>query len=490
MGVPLAGQQLQAPLVAALEAYLARGYYAGHFPAHKGGRGWPAFWRELAGERIGLLDLTELPGLDDLHNPSGPVAAAQELMAELCGAARSYFLVNGASVGLTAALAGLCQPGDAVLLPRQGHRSLVTAAILAGIQPVFLSGEFDTAWGLPLGVDREELERALARCPRARALVVVYPTYEGVACELQDLVTAAHRQGLTVVVDAAHGAHFGFHHRFPAPALSLGADVVVDGWHKTLGSLTQTAVLHVGSGMENADRIGLALDLLQSTSPSYPLLASLDALRAELARRGESLWQEALVAADQVREWLGRRQAFAVWQTGPEWRWRQDPLRLVVAAPGGGLNGQQLALALRDRGGLAVEAWGERHVLLVFSLADNLRAGERVTAAFAAVAREAVLDRGADKEKAGDTPWLWPPLPAVAMTPREAFFAGRRLLPLSLAVGRVAAELITPYPPGIPLCWPGEVISKEVAAVAGELQRRGYHLQGLSARGEVAVVAA
>lgn len=478
----MVNRQLQAPLVAALKAYLANDYFPCHFPAHKGGQGWPQDWRELIGEKVGRLDLTELPGLDDLHSPSGPIAAAQEMAAALCGAGQSYFLVNGASVGLLAALLGLCRPGETVLLPRHVHRSLVGAAILSGIRPVFLQGEVDPHWGLPLGVAREELEQVLASFPAATVLVLVYPTYEGVAFDLQGLVSLAHERGLKVVVDEAHGAHFGFHRRFPPKALALGADVVVDGWHKTLGSLTQTAVLHIRGGVEGGERVALALDLLQTTSPSYPLLASLDALRAEVARRQGELWEGALAAADEVRQWLTEQEVFAVWEPGPGRI--QDPLRLVVAAPGLGYDGRELALALQDQGRLAVEAFGERHVLLVFSFADTLQSADRIKRAFGSVAG------GATAGGSFNAGLPRPPVPKAALTPQEAFFAPWRWLALPQAIGEVAARAIVPYPPGIPLCWPGEVISEELAAHVKVLRQRGYHLQGLTARDEVAVVAA
>lgn len=475
--------KVEAPLVAALTAYLARGCLACHFPAHKGARGWPDFWRELVGEGVGRLDLTELPGLDDLHAPHGPIAAAQALAASLCGAKESYFLINGASVGLMAALLGLCRPGEVVVMPRYGHRSLVAAAVLSGIRPVFLAGEYDPLWGLPTRVTPPELDAVLASFPQAAVLVLVYPTYEGVAFDLGSLITLAHGRGLKVVVDQAHGAHFGLHASFPPGALGLGADVVVDGWHKTLGSLTQTAVLHLGQGVNFGERIALALDFLQSTSPSYPLLASIDALRAEIARRGADLWEAALAAADEVRAWLDGDWRFVVWTPGPGLT--QDPLRLVVAAPSLGYDGRELALSLCERGGLAVEAWGDRHVLLVFSLADDREVASRVVAAFRAVAAQGTADRRAK------TPGVLPRLaiPPAVLTPREAFFAAHRWLPLGEAVGEVAARAIVLYPPGTPLCWPGELIGEEVAHYVEIYRRRGYHLQGLSLRGEAAVVA-
>ncbi|MGB9886950.1 MAG: aminotransferase class I/II-fold pyridoxal phosphate-dependent enzyme [Moorellales bacterium] len=484
-------REVKAPLVQALSEYRQAEYYPCHFPAHKGGRAWPEFWRRLVENDLGAIDLTELPGLDDLHAPQGPIARAQELTARLFGAGRSFFLVNGATVGLVAALLGLCRPGEPVLIPRHGHRSLVSAAVLSGIRPVFLEGRVDRQWGLPLGIDREELEAALARAPQARVLVAVYPTYEGAAYTLGPLVAFAHGHGIRVIVDEAHGAHFGRHRRFPPGALELGADVVVDGWHKTLGSLTQTAVLHLRPGLEEEEeeRIALALDLLQTTSPSYPFLASIDAMRARLAQEGPELWDEPLAVADEVRHCLERTFGLEVWE--PEPPVKQDPLRVVVSAYyQRGWSGRNLAAALRERGRLQVEAWGERHVLLIFSLADGGQTAGRVKAAFAAALQNPSAARESlPAPDRGPGSYRWPSGGVLALTPREAFLAPHRRLPLAAAAGKIAARPLVPYPPGIPFCWPGEVISNELVVWVQEWRSRGYSIQGVSREGEVMVVA-
>jgi len=461
--------------------HVARDYYPGHFPAHKGGKAWPGWWRRLVGDKLAALDLTELPGLDDLHHPQGPIARAQELTARLAGAGRSYFLVNGTTVGLLAALLGMSRPDEPVLVPRCGHRSLVGAAILAGIRPVFLRDSFDRTWDLPLGIDRAEAESALASHPGCRLLVLVYPTYEGVAWEIGPLIEWAHSLGMTVVVDQAHGAHFGKHPRFPPSALDLGADVVVEGWHKTLGSLTQTAVLHLRHGLDEGGRVVRALDLLQSTSPSYPLLASLDAMQAHLARRGAAAWEEALAAVDELRGWLKARPEFELWE-GPGGECR-DPLRLVISAAPLGVEGRALAEILREEGRVQVEAWGRRHVLLLFSLADGAWSIPRVRQAFSVLLSRPLVA----KPRAGVVGYEPRPGRPV-LTPREAFMAPHRWVPLDAAAGEIAAQALVPYPPGIPLCWPGELIGKDLVAYLRELQAWGHAIQGLTDEGEVAVV--
>lgn len=466
-------------MLEALLAYCARDYYPFHFPAHKQGRSG----RKLQGEIIGYsLDLTELPGLDDLHHPVGPIKQAQDLAAQLAGAYRSYFLVNGSSVGLMAAMLGVCSPGEEVLIPRQCHRSLVSAAIWTGVRPVFLLGGTDARWCLPTGVDNNEIKQALDSHPQIKAIFLVYPTYEGLAYRLNDLISECHRRGLAVVVDQAHGAHFGLHPDFPESALALGADVVVDGWHKTMGSMTQTAIMHLNHGFSKADRVSHALDLLQTTSPSYPLMASLDAARAFIAQQGEKIWAGALQAAEDVRAWLRKDHGFELWEPGGERR--LDPLRITAAAADTRVNGGGLAAALREHGGIEVESWGDRHVLLVFSWADTPAAGLLVRQAFASASSA----MGSLRVANGKVSMPAPAMPESVITPREAFFAGRIRLGLAEAEGRVAAGPIIPYPPGIPLCWPGELIGGDLTAFLQERLSQGYEIQGINQAGEVAVV--
>jgi arginine/lysine/ornithine decarboxylase len=381
-----------------------------------------------------------------------------------------------------AALLGLCQPGDLVLLPRHGHRCLVSAAVVSGIRPAFLRGEVDRAWGLPLGVTGQEVEEALNRFPETKAVVLVYPTYEGVSPDLARAVEAAHRRGVKVVVDAAHGAHFGFHPQFPPRALAVGADVVVDGWHKTLGSLTQTAVLHLREESESLSRVAWALDLLQTTSPSYVLLSSLEALCLQLAERGGELWEGALAAAGEVRSWVRAQSGLTLWEPGPGWL--QDPLRVVVSARDYGYDGAELASMLREHGGVVVEAWGAHHVLMVLSFADG---PECVPAIIRALQR---IEPKPGPAKTEDEVFLKGiALPRAPLTPREAFFAPQRLVPLSQASGKIAARPIVPYPPGIPICWPGEVVEEDVVDYVTALVARGGQVQGLTPDMKVAVVA-
>lgn len=455
----------EVPLVGALCRHMGQGYHRWHVPAHKGRQIWPP-GAGFLGREVWAADLTELPGLDDLHAPQGVIARAQDLAARALGAGRSFFLVNGASVGLQAALLACCRPGDRVVLPRTAHQSVLAGAILAGAEPVYLPEVWQDDLGLPLGLTPGTVKQVLAREPRARMLVAVYPTFYGVVSPLASLVEIAHGRGLVVLADEAHGTHFAFHPDLPPSALACGADIAVHGFHKSGGALTQAAVLSVRRGFNHAG-VAASLDCLQTTSPSYLLLASLDAARQALVSRGRDRLGRALEAAAWVREQLRQRPEFVILDAdlvGPDAV--VDPLKMVLAAPGLGLNGRALAAALRRHGRIQVETYGWRHVVLAWSLADGMAQARHLVRVLQKLSRCYRAGRPhPQRPSIGPPPW-----PQVVMSPREAFLAGKRTLPWRQARGEVAAGFIVLYPPGFPVLAPGELVTGEVVAYLEEVR--------------------
>ncbi|TDA68648.1 MAG: aminotransferase class I/II-fold pyridoxal phosphate-dependent enzyme [Clostridia bacterium] len=453
----------EAPLVTAVFRHVGQGYHRWHVPAHKGRQIWPPGYRFL-GSRVWAADLTELPGLDDLHTPHGVIAQAQDLAARALGAGKSFFLVNGASVGLQAALLACCQPGDRVILPRTAHQSVLAGVILAGAEPVYLSEAWQDDLGIPLGLAPDTLRQVLACEPPARVLLVLHPSFYGVVSPLAPLAAMAHRRGLVVVADEAHGTHFAFHPELPASALASGADIAIHGFHKSGGALTQAAVLSVRQGFDPS-RVEAALDCLQTTSPSYLLLASIDAARCALASQGRARLERALEAAAWARKQLRQWPEFVILDEGMVGREAAlDPLKMVLAAPGLGLSGRALAAALRRRGRIQVETYGWRHVVLVWSLADDMAQARHLVR----VLHDLAGDYRAGRPRAPRAFPGPPPRPQVVMSPREAFFASRRTLPLGQARGQVAAGFVVPYPPGFPVLAPGELITGEIIAYLAE----------------------
>ena len=279
-------RQGRAPLFEAVEAYRKRrpGYFC--IPGHRYERGISALWRREAGDAIFSYDLTEASGLDDLHKPEGAIRKAQKLLAELYGAKRSYFLVNGSTCGNEAMLLATLRPGDKVLVPRNAHKSVLMGLVLSGAEPVWMMPEYLEDWGLWGEMRPQTVERALVEHPDCRAVCVVSPTYQGFCSDLQAIAEVCHSHGALLLVDEAHGGHLYFSQDFPDGALTQGADLCVQRFHKVTGALTQSSVLHIGSDQIAPEDVEAALKLVQSTSPSYLLMISLDLARRELALHG------------------------------------------------------------------------------------------------------------------------------------------------------------------------------------------------------------
>lgn len=430
-----------------------------HVPGHKMGRAAPDAWRHFLGDQALSIDLTEAPGLDDLHAPEGAIAEAQALAAEAFGAERSFFLVGGTTAGLHGLILAACQPGEAVAVPRHAHRSILGAMILAEVRPHWVRVAFDPELGVATHLDSASLAGAL---PGASAALLVHPTYYGIASRLTEEIAQIHRQGIPALVDEAHGSHFGLHPALPPSALSLGADGVVQSIHKTGGSLTQSSLCHLGRGGRLAEsRLREMLRLVQSTSPSYLLMASLDLARRELALTGAAAWERAVELALAARHQLEGLRGIRVHPS-------DDPTKLLIDVRGRKITGFQAADHLWEQAGVAVEASGLTYILAVLSPGDS---PESI----------AELVRAVDALPTGDrAPALppEPPWPEVVLSPREAYLGPKDALPLRQAVGRIAAELVAPYPPGIPVVAPGERLTADVVAYLEQAVAAGYHLQG------------
>lgn len=450
--------QCRAPLFDALVAYARQVKAAFHVPGHKMGAAAPPAFVEYLGSQTLAIDLTEAPGLDDLHAPEGVIAEAQALAADAFGAAATFFLVGGTTAGLHALILAACQPGEVLALPRNAHRSVLGALILSGAQPSWVHVSLHEELDVATQVDRESLRDALAR---ARAALLIHPTYYGMTGDLPAEIALAHEAGLPVLVDEAHGTHFGFHPALPVSALSSGADGVVQSTHKTGGSLTQSSMCHLGRGHRlNEARVREMLRLVQSTSPSYLLMASLDLARRDLALRGERQWERAILLAGQARARLAKQRGLRVCDT-------DDPTKLLVHVAGRGLTGFQAAEWLWSRG-VAVESAGLRYVLAVVTPGDSVASIDTLVNALTS------LPEGPGAPPAP----VEPPWPEVIMPPRQAFLGPKESVALDQAIGRIAAELVAPYPPGIPAVAPGERLTAGVVGYLRQARDAGHHLQG------------
>lgn len=467
----ISGEQRQTPLYTALRRHVRKGCAHLHVPAHRQGEALPS---SLKGEDFFRLDLTELPGLDDLHSPGGPIARAQELAAKLYGAKATFFLVNGTTAGVTALFLAVCRPGQKIVVTRDAHRSALAGLILSGADPVFVVPPLLPAFGIPAAVRPEDLSGALCRYPEVRGVFVTYPSYYGIAADLRALVDVAHLHGKPFLVDEAHGAHLPFHPGFPPEALACGADAAVMSVHKTGGSLTQSSFLHLRAGGLSERRVAAALSLLQTSSPSYLLLASLDLARRQLAVKGFELLERALALARRTRAALKDVPGLAL--PGEEEvaaGVRFDPTRITIGVWGLGLSGYRVASLLAEKYKVNCELRDYGNIVAVVGIGTREEDCSRLVFGL----KEISCREGGRRRPLPVLPGPGP-LPPKRMTPREAWFAPAQKVPLASARGLVCAEWAAASPPGMPLVYPGEEITPEIIEYLQFLQKSGVTVVG------------
>jgi arginine decarboxylase len=480
---PVSDEQPNAPYLEAVVGYAFRGTARYHVPGHKGGPGADPGLRKAIGSDALAADVPQdIHGIDLGPSPT-PYERAERLAAEAFGAERSWFLTNGATQGNHALCLALAPLGARVVAQRNSHTSIVDGLVLSGGIPRFVAPEYDPELGITHAVTPQALEVALREAPDARAAFVVSPTYYGMTADVRGLAEVAHAAGVPLVVDQAWGPHFGFHEALPPPAISEGADAMLTSVHKIAGSLTQSAMLHVGNpadpGRIDVDAVARAMRLLRSTSPSSLLLASLDSARRQLVLHGEQLLHETLEAIAVARAKLETIDGIALVDDSLVGRMGiagYDPLRIVLDVRGTGCTGYGIADALRRSYDVHVELPAQATLVFVVGLGESVAALRRLAGDI-----EETVKRIA---RPGTTAAIVGPRPTVrydvAVAPREAFLGETDVVPVESAVGRISCEAIASYPPGIPALLPGERITAETVTYLRDLAAGGARLHGAS----------
>lgn len=467
--------QEKAPLWDALMKQAAVTGAQFHIPGHGSGKAIPDEFLQFAGTGVFQLDLTEIPGLDDLHNPQEAIADAMRLAAEAYGADKSFFLVNGTSCGLMALILTCCGPGDKIIVPRNAHRSVVSGLVLSGASPVYYQPAALGNFGCLVGPDYFQIKKLLNENKNVKAVLAVNPTYYGIAGDISALAGVCHGAGAPLVVDEAHGAHLRFHRELPPDALSCGADAVVQSTHKTGGSLTQSSMLHLKGKRVDPERVAEALRMVQSTSPSYLLMVSLDLARRQLALRGGELLEKTLQLARWCRDKLSGVPGVKILgqeHLGAAGAEHLDPTRLTLSLLPLGLTGHRTAELLHRRHRIFVEMADDAGVVAVISLGTTTEDCRRLV--------EAVQEIAATE--AGD-PLHFPetlklPRPMVVVSPREAWQKPGKDVSLENSLDCICGETVAVYPPGIPVVCPGEAITQPVLDYLLEVRQRGLQVQG------------
>jgi len=453
-------------------------------PGHKGGPGADAGLLEALGPAALSIDIPALMHGIDVGDEPTPFQEAQRLAAEAWGARHTWFLVNGASQGNHVALLTLAHRGRAVVTQRNAHSSTIDALILSGMRPTFIAPELDPELHIAHCMTPEALERALEETPDAVGATVVSPTYFGAMADVAALAEVAHARSLPLIVDEAWGAHLPFHEDLPRHALSLGADLVISSTHKIVGSLTQSAMIHVGHGdLVDEQLVDRCVTLLESTSPNSLLVASLDAARRSAAVHGHELLGETLRALAATRSAIREVPGLDVLDerlAGAPGVFDYDPLRLAIDVRATGHTGYEIARVVRERDDVNLELAGENVMVAVLGMGeDATAAGERLVESL----RHAIDAFSAGPQVVVEEAFAPPPpWGELVMTPREAFLGPQEVVPAREAVGRVAAESLATYPPGIPNVLPGERLTAETLDYIEQALEHGGSLRGASDR--------
>ncbi|PRP52215.1 hypothetical protein C7B71_20300 [Bacillus halotolerans] len=461
---------MNTPLYHALIQHARRNSHSFHVPGHHNG---DVFFDEAKTIYNPLLtiDLTELSGLDDLHHSSGVIKEAQDLVSQLYGSAESFFLVNGTTVGNLAMILSVCDPGDTILIQRNCHKSVFHAVDLAGAEPVYLAPDIDEIMHVPTHVPLDTIKEALKAYPNAKGLVLTNPTYYGHSADLTEIISEAHQYGIPVLVDEAHGAHFVLGEPFPASALQMGADIVVQSAHKTLPAMTMGSYLHLNSNKIERNRVADYLNRLQSSSPSYPIMASLDLARAYVQHMiEEQKLSDVLQHIQSIKQTFDSL-AYAAPVEPANQRITMDPLKLTIRSKCGH-SGFTLQKIL-ERVNIFTELADENQVLLVLPLGGKQRIDSETIKK---------IDHEIEKTPSDqmNVPAEWEAQPITVMPyPKKVLNTlQKEYVGFDKAAGRLNAEDVIPYPPGIPMIMAGERITRESVQKLSRLISMKTHVQG------------
>lgn len=461
-------------LYSRLKAYSDTDYYGFHMPGHK--RNQIRF-----GEGLPYgIDITEIEGFDDLHHADGIIKEAQQEAARLYGAEETKFLVNGSTAGILSAVLGCTKKGDQILVARNCHKSVYHAIFLNELEPVYLWPGFSRQFQLNTEISVSAVKAALTKHSRIKAVVIVSPTYDGVVSDIESIAEAVHERGIPLIVDEAHGAHFGFHPYFPENALKKGADVVIHSLHKTLPSLTQTALLHMRGEYIDKRRISSYLDMLQSSSPSYILMASIHECIRMLREEKEQLFEPYVRNLDTLRKNLQNLKHLKLVQTE-----HYDRSKLVISVRHTDMSGRELYRELLEKYHLQMEMAAGSYVLAMTSPGDTKEGFARLEQALFELDAAAKLRENVQEDDIAKLPEN----PVICTSVKVALCGAKETtyLPVEKSEGMISLEYAYLYPPGCPMIVPGERISRECIKRLAGYQKLGFKIEGLEKEGSIGV---
>ena len=464
--------QINAPIYEALRKFRRMRVVPFDVPGHKRGRGNMEL-TEFLGEDCMSVDVNSMKPLDNLCHPVSVIKDAEMLASQAFGAENAFFMVGGTTSAVQSMIMYACKSGDKIIMPRNVHRSAINALILCDAVPVYVNPDVNKQLGIALGMSVEQVEKAIAENPDAKAILVNNPTYYGICSDLKKITEIAHAHNMLVLVDEAHGTHFYFGENFPITAMNAGADIASVSMHKSGGSLTQSSFLLMGKNI-NSDYMRQIINLTQTTSASYLLLSSLDISRKRLALSGREIFAETVEMAEYARSeinGIGGYYAYSKELINGDSIYDFDVSKLSVYTLPIGLAGIEVYDLLRDEYDIQIEFGDIGNILAYISVGDRKRDIERLISAMSEIKRRF------GKSGAGMLTQEYI-TPIVAETPRKAFYAEKVSLPLEKSAGHICSEFVMCYPPGIPILAPGELITDEIIEYIRYAKDKGCSMTG------------
>ena len=466
---------MSADLYEKLIAHSKSNAYPFHMPGHKMGRG-------MEREMPWGMDITEIEGFDNLHHPEGILKKAQETAASVYDTKECYYSVNGSTAALLAAVSATVPRNGQILVARNCHKAVYHALYLRNLIPTYVYPQMDPKWWINGGISSDKVERALAENPEIKAVLLTSPTYDGVVSDIEKIAEIVHRYEIPLIVDEAHGAHFHFSNYFPTSAAELGADLVIQSFHKTLPSMTQTAVLHNCSDRVDSRLIRRFMGIYQSSSPSYILMASMDACMEKMSSDGNEMFREFTKILEKARRRLSECKYIRLVspEIGTAGVFDYDRSKLLFSTRYASMTGSELAQILLEKYHIQVEMETEHYVLALAAVGDSGEGFERLCQAIEEINQEEAQKKKEKREteepKAGRTAYT---SLSQFMSITEAMESESEIRKLEESVGRISAEFGYLYPPGIPLIVPGEQITGQFIRNMRIYMEEGLYLQGL-----------
>lgn len=460
------------PLFFALKDYINKKRPAFHMPGHHRGKGIYKLLKDEWGENIFLYDITEVEGLDYLHKPEGVIKEAQELAAKAFGSDYTFFLINGSTVGNLVMLSSTLKSKDKVILQRNSHRSVIGGLAVFDLEPIYIQSEIHKYSGIPSGIKPEDYEDKLKN-NSVKVSLITSPNYFGMCENIEEILKIGRKYDQTMLLDEAHGVHFPFNSKLPLTGIKIGYDMIVQSAHKTLPALTQTSFLHIKGNRVDMDKVFDALTYLESSSPSYLFMVSLDVVRYQMESEGEKIWNEIIDLSNYLREEVNKIDGFYCFgkEILNDEVYDLDLTKITINTKKIGLTGFEVEEILNKKYNIEIELSDSYNILIFLTPGITKEEIDKLIITLKDISIKY-------KKRPIEEEVIIPEIPKMAVTPKEAYINEKEIIELKDAKGRISGKVISAYPPGLPIVVPGEEISENILNYIYDLKEKKANLQG------------